>query len=402
MNATLHALAEIYRSSSAGRAGAVKDYTIDWEKFLRLTGRDDGDARELAEEELLAAERLSGGHLVIDRHRRSGARERLRLILNGGEEWLFSVTGQASPNGQREVLSQFFREAISKAPDTVGWDTWLEGLAVRALDGGSVQPFKRDDEPGNSFLLEVLLGVLSWKTESLVRYASMVLCRDSKELERLRPRLVTALREITGRGDASLEDYGISDVPRSVWLHGPLALGLPGGVLDLGLLSGPVAISATDLDVASMVRCDAAICLTVENESVFRELVKLRMGVLLVLTSFPGAATRLLFSKLHPDTRCYHFGDSDPAGFDILRDLRERTGREFLPLLMRFRPHGESVVLTESDRRDIVRLLACDTLADVHGELEAMLSAGVKGDFEQESCPLREVRETVEFLLQHQ
>ena len=55
MNATLHALADLYRKSSAGRNGAAKDYTLDWEKFLRETNRHDGDARELAEQELRAS-----------------------------------------------------------------------------------------------------------------------------------------------------------------------------------------------------------------------------------------------------------------------------------------------------------------------------------------------------------
>lgn len=397
MNATLHAIADLYRKSSAGRNGAAKDYTLDWEKFLRETNRHDGDARELAEQELLEAERASAGLLVIDRHRRTGAKEVLRLKREGGESWLFAATALASPTEERKQLASFFQKATArKVPEkhSDGWKSWCEALFQCALDGRPVSPFKRDDRKGNEMFLSALTGVLNWpdeRGESLIRYASAVICRDSKALGNLRTRLVSALCEITGRTEISLEDFGITDTPRSVLLHGPLALTLPRGKIDFGLLSGPVALSATDLKEALAVECTARICLTVENETVFRELAKRATGVLLVQTSFPGAATRLLFERLPADIPCCHFGDSDPAGFDILRDLREKTGRGFKPVMMRFRDHPGAPKLTASERRDVARLLASPKIADVHEQLLAMSHANTKGDFEQESLSIDEV-----------
>lgn len=388
MNGTLQAFAGLYRRSSAGRGGATKDYVLDWEKFLRATDRDDGDARELAVRELFAAERLSGGRFVIDRDLRTGGELRLRLKRRGGEEWLFSVTGMPAPAEERKTLAAYLRDGREiPVPENHagGWRAWLERLAASALAGGPVTPFKRDDPTGNQVLLEALAGVLNWRGESLIRYASTVICRDSKALEALRPRLHAALREVTGRETASLDDFGISDTPRSVLIHGPLVLGLPHGRIDFGVLTGPVSISATDLAEARSVECGAASVLTVENESVFRELAKRRPGVLLVQTSFPGAATRLLFDRLPAELRCRHFGDSDPAGFDILRDLREKTGRRIEPVMMRFRHRVGAPELTDGERRDIERLLGSPVLEDVHDELRSMSCAGTKGDFEQES-----------------
>lgn len=364
----------------------LKDFTFDWEKFLRAAGFHDGDVRELAEQELLAAERASGGFLVIDRHPRTGAKQVIRLKREGGEAWLFAAVGLSSPAEERETLGGFFEDAAGiPVPCGEAWRSWCESLAARARGGSSVAPFKRDDLTGNQSLLDVLAGVLNWREESLVRYASTVICRDSKALEHLRPRLLAALREITGRAEASLDDFGITDKPRSVLIHGPLVMQLAGGRIDFGVLAGPVAVSAIDLAAAKSVECRANLCLTVENESVFLELAKRRTGLLLVQTSFPGAATRLLFERLPADLECRHFGDSDPAGFDVLRDLRERTGREFRPLMMRFRPMPGAPPLTEEERKVIGRLLASETVADVHAELRAMLEAGTKGNFEQES-----------------
>ena len=197
--------------------------------------------------------------------------------------------------------------------------------------------------------------------------------------------MLQALRAVTGEPETSFESFQILQAPRAVLIHGPLVLELPGGTLDLGLLAGPVAISGTDLEQATAIRSAARACLTVENEGVFRELAKRNPGVLLVHTSFPGAATRCLLGRLPTTISYHHFGDSDPAGFEILRDLREKTGCYFKPIGMSFRPSTTALPLTEPERKTLGRLLAAPMLEDVRPELQAMLAHGTKGDFEQES-----------------
>ncbi|OYV04624.1 MAG: hypothetical protein CFE26_15895, partial [Verrucomicrobiales bacterium VVV1] len=145
MNATLMAFAALYRSSTSGRRDAVKDYTIDWEKFLRAAGCDDGEERELAVQALLAAERQSGGLLAIDRDLRSGHEQRLRLKRDSGEAWLFEATGLSSPKGDRESLMGFFKDAQTNlVPEALrdSWRQWLDGLVVMAREGRPIQPFR--------------------------------------------------------------------------------------------------------------------------------------------------------------------------------------------------------------------------------------------------------------------
>ena len=93
MPSVLHAFARIYQKSAVARRSVSKDYTIQYENFLRSADVADGDAREIAENELLAAELISNGLFGIDRHPRSGDKLRLRLAHIGGEVWLFSQTG---------------------------------------------------------------------------------------------------------------------------------------------------------------------------------------------------------------------------------------------------------------------------------------------------------------------
>ncbi len=385
MNPVLLALADRYRSSRAGREGSSMDFLTDFRELLKSAGSHDGDARVRAEEDLRCAVLESGGMVTLDLHPRDpDIIHRVRLRPEG-EAWLFRKIGQLPPASTRLELAQFFRTRAKDAAPHPGWRPWLETLSVMAVSGRSVQPFERDDMPLNAELLRVTAAILAWPEESLMRYASAVICRDSKRLEVLHARLLQALRAITGDAETTLEHFKILQAPRAVLFHGPLLLELPEGMVDFGKLAGPAAVSGTDLSRATAIHSTAHACLTVENESVFRELAKRNPGILLVHTSFPGAATRCLLQRLPQDLAFHHFGDSDPAGFEILRDLREKTGRLIQPIGMEFRHRPDSTSLTVPERRTAERLLRSSSMADVYPVLEAMLKYGSKGDFEQES-----------------
>lgn len=59
-----------------------------------------------------------------------------------------------------------------------------------------------------------------------------------------------------------------------------------------------------------------------------------RPAALLVCTSYPGSGTVALLKRLPPNIDCWHFGDSDDAGFEILRVLQGKSGRNFRSLHM--------------------------------------------------------------------
>lgn len=379
----LLALAGRYRNSKAGREGGTADFLADFRELLASAKSLDGDARVRAIDDLRRAEHESGGLLTLDLHPRDPQIIYKARLRPAGEAWLFERIGQTSPSTRRTELAAFFQQHAD-APHP-GWREWLQNLAAAALSGKNISPFERDDSALNAELLRVIAAVLTWREESLIRFASSVICGNSKRLKILEPRLLQALRAVTGNPEVTLETYQILEKPRSVLIHGPLVLDLPGGPLDLGLLTGPVSISGTDLELAGTIRCAANACLTVENEDVFRELAKRNPGILLVHTSFPGAATRLLLTRLPGEMTFHHFGDSDPAGFDILRDLREKTGKSFQPVGMEFRPGPDAEPLTPTERKAVERLLESPVITDVGTALQAMLDHDTKGDFEQES-----------------
>lgn len=387
----LKVFAARYRTSTVGRTGVSGgDYTLDFLELLRAGGIEkSADGRRLGEDRLRVACHLSQGLLSLDTHSRDEKLIlRVRLTRDGGEAWLFTHLDETSPTEERQQLAALFESyANTDVPDVwrESWQEWCARLAAQAQQGGSVQPFARDDPAACRELVTVTARVLGWQGESLLRFASCLICGSSKRLKQLESALEKTLAQITGGTIKSLKDLGLIENPRRVLLHGPLRLELPGGTLDLGLLTGPVMLSETDIRLASAIHTAALRVLTVENETTFLELAKTNRDTLLIHTSFPGRAVLALLERLPPDTPLHHFGDTDPAGFDILRDLRERSGRAIQPFHMNFRFTDDSETLTRDDLRTLDNLLAHPLMHDCHEQLRAMLNAGRKGDFEQET-----------------
>ena len=386
-HSALLAIARRFEKTVSGRTGqGARDLLIEFEELLSEAGCHDGDPRALAKEELFQAEKE--GLIVLERPRLDRSIiQRVRLPL-GNDVKLFDKLKREHPESARRKLAGVFNEAAQgDVPSEwkIQWKAYCEKRRDASLQGVAIAPFTRDALDENRELLAVLKKLLAWQGESLIRFASCVLCGDSKRLQSLRPKLERAMDDLSGGTKKTLDDFGIIDTPRTCLIHGPLRVKLGGQWLDLGLLTGPIRLSELDIRQAEEFETNAVRCVTIENETTFQELAKLRSGDLLIQTSFPGAATLQLLKRLPATMAFWQFGDSDPAGFDILRDLRERTGLTIRSLHMRYRPGINPTALTPEERRLLIALVGSPVMADEKSELEKMLMANDKGQFEQES-----------------
>lgn len=333
----LSALARRYEVTQVGRTGVgERDLILDYERFLTGAGCHDGEARQFAEQALRDMEKA--GLLALESHKLDPRLlERIRFRA-ANEAELFARIGEPAPTERRRRCAAQFAEAEGDPLVPERWrGLWLEfcrSYQTAALAGGSIQPFERDDLTLNAELLSLLPQLLAWPGTSLIRFASCVLCGKSKRLEELSARINQALATITRDQIRSLEDVNILSNPRFALIHGPLRIKLDGAWLDLGLLRGPFRLSLEDIAAAELVETTARRCITVENETSFYELAKLRSAELLVQTSFPGAGTIGLLKRLPTNLEFWHFGDSDEAGFSIFADLRTRSGCNFQSLHM--------------------------------------------------------------------
>ncbi len=346
----LEALARCYERSQAGRTGvASRDVLVPLEELLADAACTEGEKRAIAEQQLWEAEAAG----ILSRepfHKRDPAHIYQIRFSPTNEAKLYSLLRRPSPTQARAALAEQFATA-TKAQVAErwreGWHDWCERMRQAALAGRSLAPFDHEPSEANAQILTLLPKLLAWEGESLVRFASCVLCGGSKQLENLAPierdgefagqlrgKLGRVLEDITVGRVRSLDDLGIIPNPRFALIHGPLRLELDRHWLDLACLHGPFRLSQTDIERADAIETCAARCLTIENETTFHELAKLQSGELLVCTSYAGSATVALLRRLPVSMECWHFGDSDEAGFEILRVLREKTGRNFRPLHM--------------------------------------------------------------------
>lgn len=361
---------------------------VEWEKLLDWCAAHSAEDRREAGEALAAL----GKHQVV--FIKPGARKTRRVVvpLAAETKW-FDAFGEKHPRLARLGIADFTREAAKWRHDLLGelWRDWCLALAD-AMTAGKFPSFvDRYDEADWRETLPLFSGLTgrAWPAGTLVRAASAEIAADSKWIDDRRPRLDRMLRALAPEKMSTLADIGLADPPRLCIAHGPLRLNVSGEWLDFGLLRSPFAIGEQDIENGEVsVRIPARV-LTVENETTFHQLAQLASGELLIHTSYPGSATLALLRALPEDCECWHFGDSDPQGFDILRDIRERSRRSVRALAMRYRERPSAPALTVRERRLAENLRADSALlTEEQAALQAMLTGGSKGDFEQERLPL--------------
>jgi hypothetical protein len=363
-------------------------WSVEWERLLEWSGAYSAEDRREAGEAVAALEKRQ----VVFFKPGVGKTRRVTVPVTSETDW-FEAFNERHPRLARLGVADFTREAATWRHGLLGerWRDWCLALAD-AMTAGKFQSFvDRHNEADWRETLPIFseLTGRAWPAGTLVRAASAEIAADSKWIDDQRPRLERMLRALAQDKMSTLADIGLADPPRLCIAHGPLRLNASGAWLDFGLLRSPYAVGEQDIEAGEVsVRMPARV-LTVENETTFHQLAQLASGELLIHTSYPGSATLALVRALPADCECWHFGDSDPQGFDILRDLRERTRRSFRALAMRYRERSGAPALTSREKRLAENLKAHSGLfPEEQATLQAILAGGSKGDFEQERLPL--------------
>ena len=391
MSPVIDVIVRRYLSSRAGRTGAgERDLIFPFNNLLRKAGCLHGTAKHEAIRELENLQKK--GLLILECHARDpSAVLRLRLPL-GKAEALIECFGQSGPESQRRAFANMLTiQSETQVPEEFreDWRQFCQQATTAVGCGASISPLDSSSLTSSSELLGIAAKLLSWKGESYLRFASSVLCGDSKRLGQLKSGIERLLDQITKGKVRSLADLGITETGGGCWVHGPGVLISNRGRIDLDALDLPAHFSKSDL-VASQLESTAQRWVTVENETVLLELAKLHSGVMLFSSGFRGGVANStvvsLLRSAPASTELWHFGDTDPKGFDILRDLRERSGKNIRSLHMSYRPSSGSTALSVEDHKIIHRLLGSDFMtAAEKSALRTMFEAEKKGNFEQES-----------------
>lgn len=370
------------RVTSAARA-----FRRDWEGLLDEAGITSAEDRQTA---LREAQGLIQLRLIAFKSKPRYI-DKIEIPLEA-EAWLHGRFG-SSPGGEVQQRALAVVDRWAAEPHPLLSDLWL-GLCGRLKAEFSiprvVEPFRWLEAERVDELLRLMFHLTSreWPEGTLVRDASTRLGHGSKYLEEEQSFIERALAQLFGR-EMPLEALGIQTSNSVLPYCGPMMLHYEDHtkVLDLRY---EAALSAVELEKVVHITTTAERLLTVENrKTTFLQLARAdeARSTLMVASSFPTQAVRLLLQKLPREIPHYHFGDTDPSGWDILRRMREVSGREVQPFQMRWRPDENSGLLTSRDRQVIERLMHDPQMADCQAHLQPMLDSKRRGDFEQESLP---------------
>lgn len=383
----LEALARLYEKSKAGRTGLGElDFQPTFEDVLREAGCTEGDARELADRELRA---LDGDLLTLEFAHRRTRNDIFKVHLPlANEAALYRRLGRPSPTEMRAKWAALFHEAVNwPVPEHLcdDWKSFCLRRSVQAVHWENMNGFRREELEAGRDLLHLVTKLLAWsQRDHFVRAVSCRLCGDSKCLERQRGVLERLLTEATNGRIASFAALGILDTPKHVLVAGPLRLRFADEVQDIRHHGADGTSVSESVIKRAEIECAAARCVTVENKTSFHQRAFQHPGDLHLHTSYPGAATLALLRKLPRTMEFLHSGDTDPAGFDILRDLRESTGRPIRSLAMDAAPADVGPALTAEEITLLQNLLADPLMRDEQAALEILLTRKRKGAFEQE------------------
>ena len=383
----LEALARLYEKSQAGRTGqGALVFQPTLEELLREAGCAKSDARDLAERELRA---LDGTLLQLEfAHPRDRSDIfKVRLPLQNEAE-LYRRLDRPSPTEMRARWSALFHDAAeSPVPEAFAgeWKSFCQRRAAAAVHWEKMGEFRREELEAGHELLQLIVRLIAWtKRDQFIRVVSCYICSDSKRLERQRGIMERLLAEATSGRIANFAALGILETPKHVLVAGPLRLRFADHTLDLSQLRDGASLSEADIERAE-IECLATRCVMVENKTSFHQRAVQHPADLHLHTSYPGAATLALLRKLPRAMEFLHSGDADPAGFDILRDLRESTGLPIRSLDMDFVERTGSPALTTEETTLLEKLIDDPLLREERPALQAILTSKCKGAFEQEN-----------------
>lgn len=316
---------------------------------------------------------------MLDTAPRRDAHEHLYLAL--GEESPSTLSGQTAA-----VFAQQPTLEVAPAWLQQRWREWCLDSSTRPLasrlagmNSAELQQCLRD--------LRALLARAEHPLLEPIREVSARLTGNSKRLQESKGLFLQCIAEITHSRLLTYQDFGISEATSSVTLWGHWTLILPAGSVNLSAFAEPVRISVTDISAATLsVPCLPVV--TVENPTSLVSWAHRRPHALLSsgeLGGFSNTAVISLLKRLPEEAQIYHWGDADPAGFEILASMRQRSRRRIIAAGMEFRLGVEPRPLSVEDIRRIQRLLESPFLMPAELEqLAAMRRCGDKGAFEQE------------------
>lgn len=274
-----------------------------------------------------------------------------------------------------DILGKYYEHLLNLIVNHKSRDKYYKDISELDIQSKVVYAVEKQDE-------DILLRVFSKK-----RFG------DSKFVERRESKLMQLFNEFGSTEYASfidlLEEHNIVKNKGNAIAKNGIIFCINNQTIDLDALDEEFYFSMDMLLNMEIVNITKSKVITVENLTTFY-MFEDNDAVILYLGGFHNSAKRKLIEKIYkfnPNLVFYHAGDIDCGGFEILIDLRNKTGIDFKPLLMSIdiieKYKDECQSLTENDKKRLKTLLNNEEASDFKEVIEYMLKNNIK--LEQES-----------------
>ncbi|MDD6442602.1 MAG: DUF2220 family protein, partial [bacterium] len=292
------------------------------------------------------------------------------------------------PKADRVTDNIAMLEGMRKQTDTPVCKTFIEYLLARLRTNKPVKEFiQLDDLEETRKLLLAVQAVENNKKQLYLREFSIVTFQDSKIFEQM----VGKVHRIFCRFDNGqkskdlaewLSEHNIYQTPNFVYLKGEAGIRIREEEMSLSAFKQGLGVSGADIDEIEIIKtAQIEKVVTIENLTTYFHWNE-PDSLMIYLGGYHNAIRRNLLKKVYaafPEASYYHFGDIDAGGFEIYRDLCEKTGIPFqmyymnLDILRKYEKYGKP--LTDHDRK---RLEAMQGQEDLQELIAYMLEHNVK------------------------
>jgi hypothetical protein len=291
----------------------------------------------------------------------------------------------------------------------------------------SPSPFSLSDSDLNLDLLAVLRALPTLTRETPYRVFSVRLFNDTKRFDDLKPSLLRLARRANPEwksltSEDLLRELNLAANPGYVQLAGNWEFtDINGQIIGLAPFTPSVGFPASQITSLQKITIRAESVLCIENLTSFHQYTQMDQALrnteqvdrytdkqvnnrtrstkhdihptphaVLCLMGNPSPSIRHLLRLIPEDIPIYLWSDMDYGGFNILSQLRRQVGPRIQSCLMDITTFEKSAhlsrPLTQSDVRNLKRLLFNSILKDIHPTIEHILKRGLK--LEQEAIQI--------------
>lgn len=287
-------------------------------------------------------------------------------------------------------------EGILEQTDSVIIKKYVSYLLECLKENKSVKEFiEIDNIEETKKIFQAIENIERNQQQLYIREFSIRTFQDSKVFEKMVRKVHRIFQRFgTEHTDSELSDwlseYNIYHTPNFVYLKGSGMIAVGNTQIELAFLEQGMGISGEDIERIQILKTENVNkIITIENLTTYFRW-KEENSLIIYLGGYHNQVRRNLLKKIYaiyPTADYYHFGDIDVGGFEIYRDLCDKTNIPFgmyymnLETLQKYEMYGKT--LTENDRKRLKELQNQERLSKI---VSYMLEQDVK--LEQECIEL--------------